>query len=244
MSDQGTTGSHDRHLAPMGSPTMMAIRHLRRRKIAVVCFGVLCLYFGLAAVSYLRGPGDSRFIGEWFEDMATQRLVGPDGVSLEYVPPTLGRPDLSRLEHFDYTQPGAYFVTIYTHKKRPLLGFIKNGEVFLREWGRIVKRIWEGIPHHQTQVNLDTFTIMPNHVHEILWLTDHEKISEQKSNGAEFGRFGNIAPKSLPSVIRSFKSEVTREINISRNIKGERFWQRNYYEHIIRHEDELFKIRK
>lgn len=122
MSDQGTTGSHDRHLATMGSPAMMAIRHLRRRKIAMVCFGVLCLYFGLAAVSYLRIPGDSRFIGEWFEDLATQRLVGPDGVSLEYVAPTFGRPDLSRLSHFEYTATDQAFWETRGQEQRPAAG--------------------------------------------------------------------------------------------------------------------------
>ncbi len=137
MSDQGTTGTHDRHLAPMGSPTMMAIRHLRRRRIAVVCFGVLCLSFGLAAVSYIRGPGDSRFIGEWFEDMATQRLVGPDGVSLEYVPPTLGRPDLSRLAHFDYTSTDRAVWETLGQEQRPaaainfLLGTDQQGRSVL-----------------------------------------------------------------------------------------------------------------
>ena len=68
----------------------------------MACFVVLCLYFGLAGASYLYGPGDSRFVGEWFEDFATRRLVGPDGISLEYVPPTLGRPDLSKLAQFSY----------------------------------------------------------------------------------------------------------------------------------------------
>ncbi len=123
MSDGNTSAPQERHLAPTGSPTVMAIRHLRRRRIAVVCFAVLCLYFGLAAASYLRGPGDSRFIGERFEDLATWRLVGPDGVSLEYVAPTLGRPDLSKLAAFEYTPADrAVWETPPGQPRRPAAG--------------------------------------------------------------------------------------------------------------------------
>jgi peptide/nickel transport system permease protein len=91
-----------RHLTPLGSPGRVAIRHLRQRPLARICFLILTAYFVLALASYLRWPGEGRFIGERFETLATKRLVGPDGINLEYVSPTIGRPDLSTLRHRSY----------------------------------------------------------------------------------------------------------------------------------------------
>ena len=123
MSRLPDTPLEARHLGATGSPAAMAIRHLRRRRIAVVCFAVLVIYFGLAALSYLYGPGDASFIGERFEELATRRLVGADGISLEYVPPTIGRPDLSRLTHLDYSSDDiAYWETRAGEEARPAAG--------------------------------------------------------------------------------------------------------------------------
>ena len=158
--------------------------------------------------------------------------------------PQIHRRKTIRLKGYDYSSPGAYFVTICSHNRQSTLGFIKNEEVFLSEWGRIVLEIWEEIPHHHSQIALDEFVIMPNHVHGILWVTDLESGSAGSAPTTEKTKFGKILPKSLPSVIRSFKSEVTREINLSRKLQGERFWQRNYFEHIVRNDDDLFNIRK
>lgn len=102
-----TDSLESRQHAHIGSPTTVAIRHLRNRPIAIVCFGILVLYFGLAFVSYLRLPDSSvteslpdgrfetriierRFIGEWFEELATRRLVDPREVPLEYAKPLSG----------------------------------------------------------------------------------------------------------------------------------------------------------
>ncbi len=84
-----------------GGPIVIAVRHLRRRPVAVVCFIVLCIYFLITAASYVDVPG-ARLIGDRFEEMATLRLIGPDGKALEFVPPTLGRPDLTDVAQRDY----------------------------------------------------------------------------------------------------------------------------------------------
>jgi len=62
--------------------------------------------------------------------------------------------------------------------------------------------------------------------------------------GAGMGQFGKIVPGSLPSIIRSFKSAATKRINQLRNVSGEKLWQRNYYEHVIRDKNELNRVRE
>lgn len=110
MSDAPTPTPDPRHGGPVGSPMVMAVRHLRRRPIAVICAAVLAAYFGVAAISFVRLPGHPKLIGERFEELATRRLVGPDGISLEHIAPTIGRPDLSRIGRMAYApQDRAYW---------------------------------------------------------------------------------------------------------------------------------------
>ena len=73
-----------------------------------------------------------------------------------------------RLKGHDYTQPGAYFVTICTRDRECLFGHMVNGEMRLNDAGEIARRCWEGIPDHFPSVELDAFVIMPNHVHGII----------------------------------------------------------------------------
>ena len=121
-----------------------------------------------------------------------------------------------RLPDYDYTRPGAYFVTICTQDKQPLLGEILNGEVHYTELGILVQTCWLSTPRHFPNATVDAFVVMPNHVHGVLLLTDM--------------RVEYIRP--LHVVIAAFKAAVTRRA-------GTAIWQRNYYEHILRNEDEL-----
>jgi putative transposase len=77
-----------------------------------------------------------------------------------------------RLKGYDYTQPGAYFVTLVTYERMPLFGEIVNGEMRLNDIGRVAERCWLDIPSHFPHVALDAFVIMPNHVHGILWIIE------------------------------------------------------------------------
>ena len=147
-----------------------------------------------------------------------------------------------RLSGYDYSQPGAYFVTICTFRNQNLLGEIHNREMFLNDAGRIVEKTWLEIPEHFLIAGLDSFVVMPNHIHGILVLV--EMGSRGTACRAPTERFGKPVPDSLPTIIRSFKSAATRRFNIFRNTTGLTLWQRNYYEHIIRSEESLFRIRK
>ena len=146
-----------------------------------------------------------------------------------------------RLSDYNYSQPGAYFVTICTFESRNLLGEVHNREMFLNDAGRIVKRTWLEIPEHFLIADLDSFIVMPNHIHGILVLID---VGRGTACRAPTERFGKPIPDSLPTIIRSFKAAATRRINILNNTPGATLWQRNYYEHIIRSEESLNRIRK
>ena len=154
-----------------------------------------------------------------------------------------------RLPGYDYTQPGAYFVTICTHNREPLFGHVVNGEMVLNAWGRIVWEEWFRTAQLRPYEELfeDEFVVMPNHVHGIIWIVGDNNVGAQrrcaptKPGGVTPN---NVAPGSLGAIVRAFKSAVTKRINALRGTPGARVWQRNYYEHIIRNERALNAIRR
>jgi REP element-mobilizing transposase RayT len=147
-----------------------------------------------------------------------------------------------RLKHYDYSQPGSYFITICTHAKTLLFGEIVDGEMQLNELGKIVEQCLSEIPVHFPDVILDKQVIMPNHVHMIIVLWTPCKGTACRAPTIE--RFGKPTKSSIPTIIRSLKSAATKRINQIQNTPGQSVWQRNYYEHIIRDEMELNHIRR
>ena len=87
------------------------------------------------------------------------------------VAPTTHRRRSLRLPRFDYTQQGAYFVTVCTRNRACVFGEIVNGEMQLNDSGRVAHRVWEEIPTHFLQVEIDAWVVMPNHVHGVLVIT-------------------------------------------------------------------------
>lgn len=75
-----------------------------------------------------------------------------------------------RLPEFDYSQPGAYFVTIVTQDRKTLFGQIVDGEMVLNEVGKMVKEVWIAIPNHLPNVECGEFVVMPNHFHGIIYI--------------------------------------------------------------------------
>lgn len=150
----------------------------------------------------------------------------------------------TRLQGYDYSQPGAYFVTIYTRNRLSVFGRIDDGEMKLNECGSIVKNIWKEIPIHFTNTTLDEFIIMPNHVHGILLLDEIPDCRGTACRAPTVEGFGKQVKGSLPTIIRSFKSATTRRINKHDWRNRISIWQRNYYEHIILNDDSLNRIRR
>jgi len=149
-----------------------------------------------------------------------------------------------RLRGYDYSQPGAYFVTICAKDHLPQFGEIRGNDMKLNEQGSIVEKIWKEIPEHFTNVPLDEFIVMPNHVHGILLLDENPDCKGTACRAPTVEGFGKPVKGSLPTIIRSFKSESTHRINRLDKRKGISIWQRNYYEHIIRNQDSLNRIRR
>ena len=147
-----------------------------------------------------------------------------------------------RLPGYDYSQPGAYFITICTQGRICLLGDVADGVMVLNDAGRIVANCWKAVPCHFKWVELDEFVVMPNHLHGIINIVDAGRgtACRAPTPGEQFGR---PQADSLTTVIRSFKSAATNSINLARNSQGQRVWQRNYYEHVIRNDSDLNRIR-
>ena len=165
-----------------------------------------------------------------------------------------------RLKGYEYSQMGAYFVTICAWNKECIFGEIKNSAMELNEFGAMVLKCWEAIPGHLTNVGCDEFVVMPNHIHGIITITNvgaqfiapsyvnchtscHSAINQTNPKNVTNQGAINHAP-TVGGVVRSFKARCTYMINQIRNIPGTPLWQRNYYDHIIRDNKELQAIRE
>jgi putative transposase len=154
-----------------------------------------------------------------------------------------------RLKGYNYTQPGAYFITICTKGRQCLFGNVVNGEMQLNSLGYIAFNCWQTIPAHFPHIELDTFVIMPNHVHGILIITENPVGARQclalnQHSEGNTEKFGQPVRGSISTVIGSYKSVVSKRINIIWQTKGQSIWQRNFYEHISREAKSLENIRE
>jgi len=155
-----------------------------------------------------------------------------------------------RLKGYDYTQPGAYFVTFCTYQREEILGEVLHGEMKLSALGKIVQEEWFRTAQIRQEIQLfdDEFIVMPNHGHGIIRIIEtagadgvrpikrEARGDDQDARGASLRR----KPRSLGSVMAGFKASVTSRAKRELNMAG--IWQRNYYDHIIRNDRELENI--
>ena len=154
-----------------------------------------------------------------------------------------------RLKGYDYTQPGAYFITICTKARQCLFGNVVKGEMQLNSLGNIALNCWQTIPAHFSHIELDTFVVMPNHLHGILIITDklvgaQHCCALNQHIDCNTEQFGKPVPGSIYTVIRSYKGVVSKRINIIWQTKGQSIWQRNFYEHIGREQKSVDNIQQ
>ena len=138
-----------------------------------------------------------------------------------------------RLHSYDYSWQGAYYVTICTHNKQSLFGNIVENRMSLNPYGVIADSCWKDIPRHYPEVQNDTFITMPNHVHGIIVIQDLRRVVPRTTPTKRH---------PLPEIVRAFKSYSSRKINEHRHLPGTPVWQRGYYEHVIRSEEEFTRI--
>ena len=144
-----------------------------------------------------------------------------------------------RLKHYDYSSPGAYFVTICTQNRECLFGEIVARKMVLNDAGKIVADEWIKTGDIRDEIELDAWVVMPNHFHGIVMIRRGDRPVAPTPTPLPGPR-----PKSIGSLMSGFKSTVTKCINKIRQTPGISVWQRNYYEHIIRNETELDNIRQ
>ena len=142
-----------------------------------------------------------------------------------------------RLQNHDYSQPGAYFVTICTYKRECLFGHIEDRVIYHTIFGEIVCQEWSRSDTIRSEIRLDLFVVMPNHLHGIVVITHSDGIVGAHGPGTKPpinspGRTAGIcdraplrrSPRSLGSFIAGFKSVVTRRINQTRVTPGSPVW--------------------
>ena len=173
-----------------------------------------------------------------------------------------------RLKEYDYSQAGAYYVTTVTWHRECLFGEIVNKEMELSLYGEIVQKWWDELPNHFPNVGTGAFIVMPNHAHGIIMITDRRgavlaprdnpnfnkietpelvnefmeqnEIMEQDISIKRGGETPPLRAPTLGQIVAYFKYQSTKEMNaLSNTGVVTKFWQRNYYEHIIRNEQDL-----
>lgn len=150
-----------------------------------------------------------------------------------------------RLKEYDYSQVGAYFITICTYGGKCLFGKVINGEMGLSKYGEIVNKFWHKIEDYFLNVKIDVFVVMPNHIHGIIFITDERRGGVSPPNHTLQGEETSpLQKRALGQIVAYFKYQTTKQVNQIRNAIGTSFWQRNYYEHVIRNEDDLRQIRE
>ena len=145
-----------------------------------------------------------------------------------------------RLKGYDYSQSGAYYVTICVQHRKCLFGSIVSSEMQLNGAGEMVVSIWQSLPTRFANLELDEFVVMPNHFHGILLVTGSADVAGER---APTGRAANLG-----EIVGAFKSLVT--VEYIRGVKNRKWLpfvhsllQRGYYEHIIQDNTSLEQIR-
>ena len=145
---------------------------------------------------------------------------------MEYNPDFNHRQSI-RLNGYDYSRSGAYFITICTHEREHLFGDIVNERMELNIFCDIALSHWQQLEKHHSTIIMDELVVMPNHLHGIIILKSSIDYK-----------------KSISEIIRGFKTFSAKAINQERGVSGVPVWQRNYYDRIIRNELELDRVRQ
>ncbi|MBN1448815.1 MAG: transposase [Bacteroidetes bacterium] len=142
-----------------------------------------------------------------------------------------------RLKGFNYHSDGAYYITICTHERQCLFGSVIGGKILLNPLGIITQEEWRNTLKCRTVLCPDGFIVMPNHVHLIVFL-------QQMSISTTHGQNESQKLVSLGSIIGQFKRQVSFRVRHYLEKSDFLVWQRGYYEHIIRSDRELTRIRR
>lgn len=148
-----------------------------------------------------------------------------------------------RYTGYDYTQAGAYFVTFCTQGGRCIFGYVDDqGQMIHNSLGQIAHAAWADFAENHPEVEIDIFIVMPNHVHVLLWILAHVNPADQPPPDKKRA-FGDAIAGSLSTLIGAYKGGVTQKTKNNNLMPGPKLWHRNFYDHIVRGEEELQHIR-
>jgi len=176
------------------------------------------------------------------------------------------RIESNRWQNWDYSAPGSYFITICIHNREEILGKIINGEMQLSEYGEIVKNEFIQMGQYHQRATVDVWVIMPNHVHCIITL-GHVDVNGGDRGGVPVEKIHEFSLQSpqplpidtendikqyrrlrrkmlIPIITGKFQQQTSKQINILRNTVGQKTWQPNYHDHVIRDEQEYLRIKQ
>lgn len=190
---------------------------------------------------------------------------------MEYSPQKHNRKTI-RLKEYDYSFPGWYYVTICTFEKKQLFGYIQDGKMMSNKNGKIAEEEWIRTKDLRKNVDLDYYVIMPNHFHGIIIIEQsiegRGELNLPEGNGKRSSQIKEnvvatrwvardkedkaiqriaptkktLLPNSLGSIVGQFKSRITKRLRELNNDLDLNVWQRNYYENIIRNDNDLHRI--
>ena len=140
-----------------------------------------------------------------------------------------------RIQGFDYSSGYAYYITLCTQDKACILGRVDQGTICLSECGKIVDNIIADLPQRYPGTNIETYVIMPNHIHLIIQLNGDV-------NDLQVESIKDRRKMTLPKIIGYLKMNAGKRINIMNGTEGRSVWQKNYFEHVIRNEKAYIDI--
>jgi REP element-mobilizing transposase RayT len=154
-----------------------------------------------------------------------------------------------RLREYDYSSGGSYFVTICTHHRECLFGEVVDGDIRLNGAGLCVETICNSLPQRYPDIEVDSLVVMPNHLHFVIVISGnvgsiHELPAAEDQRAIHESPLQGRRKMTLSKVVGYLKMNTGKRINELRDNAGAPVWQRNYYEHIIRNDDDLANIRR
>jgi REP element-mobilizing transposase RayT len=152
-----------------------------------------------------------------------------------------------RLSEYDYSQAGFYFITICTQNRWHLFGEITDDEMVLNDAGKMIVNEWLKLKKRFKNIRLQEYTVMPNHFHGIIQIVAQNELVVQNTPVAQKTKGNHEGCPYVGDMVGAFKSITTVEyIRCIKNNRWQPFdkklWQRNYWEHIIRNENEYHQI--
>jgi putative transposase len=150
-----------------------------------------------------------------------------------------------RLQGYDYSQAGVYFVTVVLKECVPMFGEIVNETMTLNNAGQVVQDVWDDLPNHYAKVELDEFVVMPDHVHGIIVIQETESVPNRTVGEVHEPPLRALHRRRmlLPKMIGRFKTVSAKHVNLLHDRSGQPLWQRGFHDRIIRDDEELNAVR-